>query len=154
MKVLNLLCSNAHPFEGWFANEDDYQTQQSRGLLTCPVCNDAQVSKALTAPRLNLKAAKNTPTVAQDSRVDAVANGGDSRREMLRAWLGMSRALMASSEDVGAGFAEEARKMHYGEAQDRSIRGQATAQEFRALVEEGVEVLPLLVPDAVKGTLQ
>lgn len=156
MKVLNLLCANAHPFEGWFANEADYQSQHARGLLTCPVCNDSHITKALTAPRLNLKAAKNQPAVPQESSagVEAVSAQGDAQRDLLRAWLGISRALMAASEDVGNRFAEEARKMHYGEAEDRSIRGKATPQEFHELLDEGVDVLPLMVPDAAKGTLQ
>lgn len=158
MKVLNLLCANGHPFEGWFSNEEDYQNQHARGLLSCPLCNDGQISKALTAPRLNLKAGKNTPQPSSpEGSADlqtVPAKDGDVQREMLRAWLGVSRALMDASEDVGSRFAEEARKMHYGEAEDRSIRGKATPQEFHELLEEGVEVLPLLVPEAAKGTLQ
>lgn len=156
MKVLDLRCANGHPFEGWFANEADYQSQHARGLLTCPVCNDAQVAKALTAPRLNLKAAKKMSAAPSGGKagVEAVSAQGDAQRELLRAWMGISRALMNSSEDVGTRFAEEARKMHYGESEDRSIRGKATPQEFRELVDEGVEVLPLMVPDAVKETLQ
>lgn len=157
MKVLNLLCANAHPFEGWFSNEEDYQSQHARGLLTCPVCNDSQISKALSAPRLNLKAGKNLPALATpegNNDVAAVRAPGDVQRDLLRAWLDVSRALMDASEDVGSRFAEEARKMHYGEAEDRSIRGKATPQEFHELLDEGVDVLPLMVPDAVKGTLQ
>lgn len=156
MKVLNLLCANGHPFEGWFANEADYQNQHARGLLTCPLCNDSHIAKALTAPRLNLKAGKSLPAVPRDgdAGVAAVSAQGDVQRELLRAWLGISRALMDSSEDVGQRFAEEARKMHYGEAEGRSIRGKATSQEFHELLDEGVEVLPLMVPDAAKGTLQ
>lgn len=156
MKVLNLLCANAHPFEGWFANEEDYQSQHARGLLSCPVCNDSQISKALTAPHLNLKAGKDQPALAQENTTDmaAVSVKGDVQRDLLRAWLGVSRALMNASEDVGSRFAEEARKMHYGEAEDRSIRGKATPQEFHELLDEGVDVLPLLVPDAVKDILQ
>lgn len=157
MKVLNLLCANAHPFEGWFSNEEDYQSQHARGLLTCPVCNDSQISKALSAPRLNLKADKNLPALAtpeSNNDVTAVRAPGDVQCDLLRAWLGVSRALMDASEDVGSRFAEEARKMHYGEAEDRSIRGKATPQEFHELLDEGVDVLPLMVPDAVKGTLQ
>lgn len=155
MKVLNLRCANAHPFEGWFANEDDYQSQLARGLLACPVCSDGNISKALTAPRLNLKAGKSTPVAArEDKAVETVAVPGDAQRDLLRAWLGVSRALMNASEDVGSRFADEARKIHYGEAEERSIRGKATADEFYELLAEGVEVLPLMVPDAVKGTLQ
>lgn len=156
MKVLDLQCSNGHPFEGWFANEADFQSQHARGLLTCPLCSDSHITKVLAAPRLNLRAGKNKLAIPQENHagMETVSAKGDAQRELLRAWLGISRALMDSSEDVGNRFAEEARKMHYGEAEDRSIRGKATPQEFHELLDEGVEVLPLMVPDAAKGTLQ
>lgn len=156
MKVLNLLCANAHPFEGWFSNEEEYQSQHARGLVSCPVCNDKQITKALTAPRLNLKSGKeqSTPTTAQNTDIGSVSPSGDVRRDMLRAWLDISRTLMSASEDVGPRFAEEVRRIHYGEVEGRNIRGKATPQEFHELLDEGVDVLPLLIPDAVKGPLQ
>ncbi len=155
MKVLNLVCSNGHPFEGWFSNEDDYRSQHDRGLLTCPMCEDKHVEKTLTAPRLNLRNSKESrmadpPSVSNST----VVAGSGEQRALLRTWLEMSRKLAASTEDVGEQFADEARKIHYGEAEERGIRGKASAAQFRALVDEGIEVMPLILPEVAKGTLQ
>jgi hypothetical protein len=155
VKVLNLHCSSGHSFEGWFANEEDFLSQQERGLLMCPLCNDVHVSKALSAPRLNLKAAKSSALSAQTPSSDnVVLDNGDLQRNLMRAWLEVSRKMVASTEDVGERFAEEARKMHYGEVEDRGIRGRATPDQVRELVDEGVGVMPLPLFEPVKGTLQ
>ncbi len=134
MKVLDLQCSHGHVFEGWFASHDDYESQRERGLLTCPVCEDAQVNKMLSAPRLNLA---QTPP-----------------QQMQAAMLKMVRHVMANTEDVGNRFAEEARKIHHGQAQERSIRGQASREETEALLDEGIDILPLPVPAGLKEPLQ
>ena len=134
MKVLDLQCSHGHVFEGWFASHEDYESQRERGLLTCPVCEDAQVSKMLSAPRLNLA---QTPP-----------------QQMQAAMLKMVRHVMANTEDVGNRFAEEARKIHHGEAQERSIRGQASREETEALLDEGIDILPLPVSAGLKEPLQ
>ena len=147
MKVLNLQCANQHAFEGWFASEDDYQSQLARGMVTCPMCNDTAITKMLTAPRLNLGAAE-VPAARQ--AVESVADG----RAIQTAWLKMVRHVMAHTEDVGERFAEVARQMHYGETEDRNIRGQTTVEEAEALLDEGIAVLPLPVPAALKETLQ
>jgi hypothetical protein len=146
MKVLDLQCAHHHAFEGWFASEDDFQGQLARGLVTCPMCGDATISKLLSAPRLNLGAPGSVaPPVAEP-----VATGNTLQRE----WLKMVRHVMAHTEDVGERFAEVARQMHYGESGDRNIRGKATPQETEALLEEGIAVMPLLIPDGLKETLQ
>jgi hypothetical protein len=150
MKVLNLQCAHGHGFEGWFASEDDFQSQQSRGLVECPVCGDAAVAKLPSAPRLNLSGAREqlpAPQAKQD-----VMNTPEAA--MQAAWLKMVRHVMAHTEDVGERFAEEARRMHYGEVDERAIRGQASREETEALLEEGVGVLPLPIPKALKGPLQ
>ena len=134
MKVLDLQCSHGHVFEGWFASHDDYESQRERGLLTCPVCEDAQVNKMLSAPRLNL--AQMPP------------------QQIQAAMLKMVRHVMANTEDVGNRFAEEARKIHHGQAQERSIRGQASREETEALLDEGIDILPLPVPAGLKEPLQ
>jgi len=156
MKVLDLQCGHGHPFEGWFASEDDYLEQKGRSLVQCPVCGDSQVVKKLSAPRLNLSGARSAPPdqapAPASGNTLALAKPQDA--DALAAWLEMSRKLMASTTDVGSQFAEEARKIHYGEAPERAIRGQATARETRELLDEGIAVLPLLLPDAAKGTLQ
>ena len=145
MKVLNLRCSNSHAFEGWFASEDDFQGQLARGLVECPLCGDAAVSKMLSAPRLNLGAAQ------PESRQDVVSV---PQPELQAAWLKMVRHVMANTDDVGERFPEEARRIHYGETEQRGIRGQASPEETEALLEEGIGVLPLPIPKALKGPLQ
>jgi hypothetical protein len=149
MKVLNLQCSLHHSFEGWFASEDDFQGQLARGQVECPLCGDSAISKMLSAPRLNLGAAQLPSPSAQRQQV---MNAPDA--SMQAAWMKMVRHVMANTEDVGERFAEEARKIHYGESEERGIRGQASAHETEALMEEGIGVLPLPIPKALKETLQ
>jgi hypothetical protein len=162
MKVLNLQCSHQHAFEGWFASEDDFQSQLARGLVTCPLCADPGIQKMPSAPRLNLGAAADAPPVAVESRelsvptvgsvqqAAPVANESARQAEFLQAL----RQVMANTEDVGERFADEARAMHYGDAEQRSIRGQASRAEAIELIEEGIEVMPLPLPAAIKETLQ
>lgn len=158
MKVLDLGCQFGHVFEGWFASEDDFQSQKARALVQCPLCGDTCIDKRLSAPRLNLGAQK--PTVqsatqpAQSAGQAPTEMPAAARQAMQAAWLQMSRQLIAHTEDVGQRFAEEARRMHHGEVALRGIRGQASVEEAVALLEEGIEVLPLALPDAAKGTLQ
>ncbi|MFM1818363.1 MAG: hypothetical protein RL364_1223 [Pseudomonadota bacterium] len=162
MKVLDLQCSHGHVFEGWFASHEDYESQRERGLLTCPVCEDAQVSKMLSAPRLNLghASAAEPAGPATDpstpSAPEAVAQtlAQMSPQQMQATMLKMVRHVLANTQDVGPQFAEEARKMHHGEAEQRNIRGQATREETEALLEEGIDILPLPLPAGLKDTLQ
>ena len=149
MKVLNLQCSHRHSFEGWFASEDDFQGQLGRGQVECPLCGDTGISKMLSAPRLNLGAPQ--PPSPPEQR-QQVMNAPDA--SMQAAWMKMVRHVMANTEDVGERFPEEARKIHYGESEERGIRGQASPQETEALMEEGIGVLPLPIPKALKETLQ
>jgi hypothetical protein len=146
MKVLNLQCRHAHAFEGWFASEDDFQGQLARGLVECPLCGDAEIAKMPSAPRLNLGAAEPT-----QPRQEVMA----ARNPQLQAaWMELVQQVMANTEDVGERFAEEARKIHYGESDERGIRGQATREDTEALLEEGIGVLPLPIPKGLKGPLQ
>jgi hypothetical protein len=181
MKVLDLHCTHGHCFEGWFGSQEDYDAQRARGLVTCPVCNDSGIVKRLSAPRLNLghgtapagpKVQEGTSPVAghEPSAAAEAAHGAriqsphvqsphlavppTALQQMQAAMLSMVRHVMAHTEDVGPRFAEEARKIHYGECEERSIRGQATAQEAHALQEEGIDVLPLPLPPSLKGPLQ
>lgn len=146
MKVLDLQCSNHHGFEGWFGSEDDFQGQLARGLVECPICGDTAVVKMLSAPRLNLGASREEP-----AKQDVVAA---PTAEQQANWLKMVRHVMANTEDVGERFPEEARRIHYGEVQERGIRGQATREETEALMEEGIGVMPLPIPKALKEPLQ
>ncbi|TFZ02199.1 DUF1178 family protein [Ramlibacter henchirensis] len=146
MKVLNLQCTHHHAFEGWFGSEDDFRDQLERGLVECPICGDTSVAKLPSAPRLNLGA---QPQPAPKNEVATVPEAA-----LQAAWLKMVRHVMANTEDVGERFAEEARRIHYGESEERGIRGQASREETEALLEEGIGVLPLPIPKALKGPVQ
>lgn len=181
MKVLNLQCHFKHDFEGWFGSEEDFQNQLSSEMIECPMCASRQITKMLSAPRLNFGAPE--PSSKSDtSNNSAVADGANVGKQMVvpstgmgvapvnsnlpleianmdaaqlqAAWLKMVHHVMANTEDVGDAFASEARKIHYGESNERSIRGHATRDETEELIEEGIAVLPLLVPAAIKGTIQ
>ncbi|MGF6410285.1 DUF1178 family protein [Paraburkholderia tuberum] len=141
MKVLDLQCPHGHRFEGWFASTDDFESQQSRKLVECPICGANEVSRLPSAPRLNLSG-------ATDSKVPAGVE--QMQAHMMRAL----REVLEKTENVGDRFAEEARRIHYNEAPVRSIRGVTTPEDARALVEEGIEVMPLPVPAALKEPLQ
>ncbi len=155
MKVLNLRCASGHGFEGWFASEDDFLDQNGRGLVECPVCADRTVARLPSAPRLNLSGATAPAPDAKSAGPDAKAPAAaDPRPELQAAWLNAVRHLMANTEDVGERFAEEARRIHYGETPQRGIRGQTTDEERRSLSEEGIEVVSIPVPRALKEPLQ
>lgn len=159
MRVLDLQCSNQHLFEGWFASEEDFASQCHRGMVQCPVCADASVVKKLSAPRLNLSGAREPQPSRQDlspptQPTPVPPRMGDVETALAAAWMAVSRHVVANTTDVGTQFAEEARKMHYGEAEVRSIRGQTTRDQAQELVEEGIDVMPLLLPEALKGPLQ
>jgi hypothetical protein len=158
MKVLDLACSQQHLFEGWFASEDDFVSQCRRGLVQCPVCGDPTVVKKLSAPRLNLSGARELQSAKPEPTSSATpvvpARMGEVETALAAAWMAVARHVVANTTDVGGQFAEEARKMHYGEAEVRNIRGQTTPEQARELVEEGIEVMPLLLPEALKGPLQ
>jgi hypothetical protein len=176
MKVLNLRCTHDHTFDGWFGSEADFQSQHARGLVTCPLCGDQDVRKLPSAPRLNLSGAR-APTQLADPRpaaatgspgtavVPAAGQAPATRRgadlpaalvppEVQALWLQAVQQVMANTEDVGERFAEEARRIHYGEAAERGIRGQATAQEREALADEGIEVVALPLPPGLRGPVQ
>jgi hypothetical protein len=152
MKVLDLRCAQDHRFEGWFASEEDAQSQFSRDLVQCPVCGDHAVSRLPSAPRLNLSGA----TARQETPKPANAPGAVNAevQQALQAlqarYLSAVRQVLTQTEDVGDRFAEEARRMHYDEAPERGIRGSASAEDVQALAEEGIETFPLIVPDALK----
>ena len=165
MKVLNLQCSHQHAFEGWFGSEDDFQSQLTRGLVTCPLCGDPAIRKMPSAPRLNLGASAALPETASTSREVSVAAAPASHpaQQVVAAggppagqaeFLKALRHVLANTEDVGERFADEARAMHYGDAKHRNIRGQASRAEAVELLEEGIDVMPLPLPAAVKETLQ
>jgi hypothetical protein len=162
MKVLDLQCAQGHSFEGWFGSQDDYDAQRARGLVICPMCNDSEITKMLSAPRLNLghssapntAQTENAPSTAPAAAAPAPAADANPVVQMQAALMHMVRHVMANTEDVGTQFAEEARKIHYGESTERNIRGQATREETQALQDEGIDVLSLPLPDVLKEPLQ
>ncbi|PDT13789.1 hypothetical protein CO670_26545 [Rhizobium sp. J15] len=136
----SLTCDSAHEFEGWFSESVDFDRQVATGFLTCPVCHSAAISKLLMAPSVSTARKKDErQTLAMDAM----------RREALDKLKEAVAAVKANSEDVGTKFPEEARKIHYGEADARGIIGQATIDEAQALVEEGIEIaaIPVLPED-------
>jgi Uncharacterized protein conserved in bacteria len=152
MKVLDLRCAHDHRFEGWFASEEDAQSQISRDLVQCPVCGDHAVTRLPSAPRLNLSGAAErapTPRAPAPQAQEAVPQAAQVLQSL---YLKAVRQVLAQTEDVGPRFAEEARRMHYDEAPERGIRGTASPEEVQALAEEGIETFPLVVPDALKQT--
>lgn len=172
MKVLNLQCSYRHSFEGWFASEDDFQSQLARRLVECPLCADSGIQKLPSAPRLNLgghamssaelpqgdppdrpQALGGRSEAAPISHAAAALQAGPSQADEA-AFLKALRHVVATTENVGKRFAHEARAIHYGDAENRSIRGQASLQETIGLLEEGIEVMSLPMPVALKETLQ
>jgi hypothetical protein len=154
MKVLNLQCQFTHSFEGWFASEKDFQDQLARGLVECPLCADKAVQKMPSAPRLNLSTSREL-AVTQPAQQDVASVPTPSEsQQMQAAYLKLMRHLLANTEDVGERFVAEARSMHEGIAPERPIRGQATREETLELLEEGINVLPLPIPKALKEPLQ
>jgi hypothetical protein len=163
MKVLDLQCSQQHVFEGWFASESDFASQCAAALVQCPVCGDPAVTKMLSAPRLNLSGAKaplavlastDSGEAAPSPNPTTRADAASERFVLAAAWAEVSRRLAAETTDVGDQFAEQARKIHYGEVEARAIRGQTTLTQARDLLEEGIDVVPLLLPESMKGPLQ
>jgi hypothetical protein len=155
-----LICDREHSFESWFQNSAAYDKQVKRGLVTCPVCNSAKVSKALMAPRLAgvKKRGQAAPPEAPMPATEApaavptatapVAMMSPQEREFRAKLKELREHITKNAEHVGQKFPEEARKMHYGEAEHRSIYGEASPEQAKELHEEGIEfhALPVL-PD-------
>jgi len=145
MLVLNLACSAAHPFEGWFGSAADFESQLQRGLITCPACGDAQIERRPNAPRLNVAHARGETAPPADSVATDLVGLQQQLQQIVR-------QVIARTEDVGERFAEEARRIHYGETAERGIRGRTSPAEAEALADEGIAVMPLPLPP--QGTLQ
>jgi hypothetical protein len=181
MKVLDLQCSQQHSFEGWFGSEDDFQSQLTSNLVQCPLCGSSEITKKLSAPRFNLgKSAAPSIEATAESKNEAASASTSTSTELVAqtaksnqtqqaaqrpnlspeaaeimqaAWLEVAKHVMANTEDVGSSFASEARKIHYGEADERAIRGQATPDQTMELIEEGIDVMPLHIPESLKRPL-
>jgi len=154
LKVFDLQCDAGHVFEGWFASNEAFEAQRSGGLLTCPLCNSHHISKQLSAPRLNMGRGKapqtreeggsgQTCTVQQADAAQASQTPASVPAQLQAQFLRHMRQLIKSADDVGVRFAEQARSMHEGRIAHRPIRGTATLEEQRALLRDGVGIMPV-----------
>jgi hypothetical protein len=148
-----LRCDRGHSFDSWFASASAYDSQRKRKLVECPNCGSAKIEKAIMAPRLSRnKAARPAAEAAVGGEVMAPSSPAPlmmTKERELRAKLRELRDhIKKNADDVGEKFPEEARKMHYGEIEHRPIYGEASLQEAREMIEEGLEVAPIpLLPD-------
>lgn len=157
LKVFDLQCGNGHVFEGWFNANKGFEQQLAQGLLDCPVCGDDSIERKLSAPRLNLSSIRGTSDATQEHTdkdgpdhepaVMASPQLVKLQAELLR----HMRQAVKNSEDVGPRFAQEALKIHHGDAKSRAIKGSVTADERRELADEGVAIMP--VPDFLDDDL-
>ena len=131
MISFNIRCENEHVFEAWFNNSTAYEEQSASGEVACPVCGNSLVKKAPMAPRVNMGTSR--PSATNVPPVSAI-------REMI---LEIRRHVSENTEDVGENFAEEARRIHYGETEERGIRGEASDDEVQELEEEDINVYRL-----------
>lgn len=143
MIVLNLRCGDGHLFEGWFSSREDFDAQCERQDVLCPACNSSKIDRVPSAPRI---IRSQGPGSRGDSDRDGTDHGETDKpaaSALADKLLHALTNLAASAEDVSTRFAEEARKIHYGEAEARQIKGVATREETKDLLEEGIPVLPL-----------
>jgi hypothetical protein len=156
----SLVCNKGHDFESWFKNSATFDKQAARGFVTCPVCGSTKVEKAIMAPRLSRSAPDDietpaprpapTPdvTVAAEEAKAPVAMASPQEHELRKKLKELREHLTQNADYVGRKFPEEARKMHYGEIEHRSIYGEASPEDAKELHEEGIEFHPIpILPD-------
>jgi hypothetical protein len=155
-----LHCDKGHTFESWFANSSAYDKQAKRSLIACPVCNSSKVEKAIMAPRLGRSDAAEEPIAAPPVQAPAAAAASPPaaaapvammspvERELRNKLKELREHIVKNADYVGPRFPEQARKIHYGEVEHRSIYGEATPEEAKELNEEGIAFHPLpVLPD-------
>ncbi len=135
----SLHCDHGHDFEGWFRDNADFEEQTERKLVACPICNSQSVQKSLMAPAVSTN--RNKEKIA----MGLVGALGEAQKKVLDEMRELSRKVRENADYVGDKFAEEARKIHFGETQERGIYGEASHDDVRSLIEDGVEVMPLPV---------
>jgi hypothetical protein len=149
----NLRCERGHAFESWFQSSSAYEQQEKRKLVNCPACGSAKVERAIMAPQIVSKKGRDSAAPAPATATDATAPASTplmmAQERELRAKLRELRDhIVKNADNVGERFPNEARKMHYGDIEHRPIYGEASPDEARSLIEEGVEVSPLpVLPD-------
>jgi hypothetical protein len=146
----SLVCDRGHGFESWFANSAAYDRQVKRKLVACPLCESTKVEKAIMAPRLARKDKSTSRPEPVEAPIAAPAPAtpvmiSPQEREFRAKLKELRQHLTSNSDNVGKKFPDEARKMHYGEIEHRSIYGEATPDDAKALHEEGIEFHPLPV---------
>lgn len=149
MIVFDLRCAGAgHVFEAWFGSSADYEDQRARGLLSCPLCGDKQVTKAVMAPAVAPKSNSRAPQPSASAAPVPMGTEPDmaKMRALMEALAQAQSKALENSTWVGRNFAEQARAMHYGEQDHQSIHGDVAPEEARSLMEEGVPVAPLPFP--------
>lgn len=143
MIVFNLGCENRHRFEGWFASNDDFERQIGGKLVTCPMCGNANVARLPHAVHIN-------KTVSNERRPNRSESAPSAQQQYANvgseALARLVEHIVENTEDVGAAFPEEARKIHYQEAPERQIRGTASRDDVESLKDEGIEVVALPIP--------
>jgi len=149
----SLRCERGHDFESWFQSSSAYDSQHKRGLVACPTCDSTKVDKAIMAPRIGRKGkSKSAPEPVAAPAEDTTSTSlvmAPQERELVAKLRELRDHVLKNADDVGKKFPEEARKMHYGDIEQRAIYGEATTEEARSLVDEGIEVaaLPVLPGD-------
>ncbi len=149
----NLRCERGHAFESWFQSSEAYEVQEKRKLVNCPSCGSAKVERAIMAPQIVSKKSRDraspVPAVATEAATPASTPLMMAQERELRAKLRELRDhIVKNADNVGDRFPNEARKMHYGDIEHRPIYGEASPEEARSLIDEGVEVSPLpILPD-------
>jgi hypothetical protein len=149
----SLRCERGHGFESWFQSSSAYDSQVKRKLVTCPACGSAKVDKAIMAPQIVSKKGRDSAAPAPAASTDVTTSGSTplmmAQERELRAKLKELRDhIVKNADNVGERFPNEARKMHYGDIEHRPIYGEASPDEARSLIDEGVEVSPLpVLPD-------
>lgn len=149
MIVFDLACKTAgHVFEIWFGSSADYEDQKARGLVMCPYCGSTDVDKAVMAPNVAAKGNRSSNPPPASPSVNAAANlpSPEQFKAMVSKLAEVQAKMLEGSDYVGSRFADEARSMHLGEQDARPIHGQTSAEEAKALIEEGIPVAPLLLP--------
>ncbi|MEJ5080066.1 MULTISPECIES: DUF1178 family protein [unclassified Ochrobactrum] len=131
----SLHCDHGHEFEGWFRDNADFDRQSERKLVSCPVCNSPEIQKSLMAPAVSTSRSKEQVAIAMDQ----------AQKQVLEQMRELSRKVRENADYVGDQFAEEARKIHFGETEARGIYGEASKEDVHSLIEDGVEVMPLPV---------
>ncbi|ASV86184.1 DUF1178 family protein [Ochrobactrum quorumnocens] len=131
----SLHCDHGHEFEGWFRDNADFDRQSERKLVSCPVCNSPDIQKSLMAPAVSTSRSKEQVAIAM----------GEAQKQVLEQMRELSRTVRENADYVGDQFAEEARKIHFGETEVRGIYGEASKEEVHSLIEDGVDVMPLPV---------